>query len=73
MKATHHPSLFAGRAAGEVTVTKYRRGQVASVETVAAGTLATVKDFVDNKRGPKPGKKPDPNKFAETATQYWED
>lgn len=74
MKAAHHPSLFASRAAGVVTVTKYRKGEVVSVETVAAGTLETAK--IDAKElSSKPGrkKKPDANKFAETATQYWED
>jgi hypothetical protein len=70
MKAAHHPSLFASRAASDVPVTKYKRGQVVSVEVVAAGTLETAKTDITPKRGPKP-KKPDAAKFAETGAYQW--
>ncbi len=69
MKAANHPSLFASRAAGVVTVTKYRKGEVVSVEEVAAGTLETAK--IDAKElSSKPGRKPNANKFAETENDF---
>lgn len=64
-----HPS----RAAGPVTISRPGRDGVLKVVGIQpAGTLATVRDFVDNKRGPKPGakQKPDAARFAESENDY---
>jgi hypothetical protein len=70
MKAAHHPSLFASRAAGPVTITNYESG--APVVTVRPAVVADDVDTsakkVSAKRGPKP--KPDPNKFAESENDF---
>lgn len=70
MKAAHHPSLFTSRAASDVTVTKYHRGEVVAVDVVAAGRLENAK--LDAKElSSKPGrKKADPNKFAESENDF---
>lgn len=72
MKAQHHPELFAGRAAGPVSI--YRRGTdgvLRLAEIKPAGTLETAKieaRELSSKPGRKP--KPDPNKFAESENDY---
>lgn len=61
------------RAAGPASI--YRpdaKGNLRLVEIRPAGTLETAREWVDNKRGPKPkgATKPDANRFAESENQW---
>lgn len=73
MKAQHHESLFTSRAAGPVSIYRPIDGVLKLVEVKPAGTIETARDWVDNKRGPKPGAKnakPDANRFAESENDF---